>query len=189
MFTLDRVSLTSVGVGLLLVGCASPVGETADVEEATGQATAAITDEATEDASQAAFVGADEIAPSDLEMQEGVAMPEHAVPGPDQATPPDPTGETPADADDEKVIFVRRGIGFGGLYGGPYGYGYAPGGYGYGYAPGGYGYGYAPGVYGYGYAPGIYGGYGYGRGYGYGLYRSTGFARTCGIYGCVGQVW
>lgn len=195
MFTLDRVSFVTVGlgIGLVLGGCASPTDEAADVEP-TGEASpgaaekvAAGIEEGTAEeegkaqkeeegkAQKEEATEQEEGAAGPQEMQQPGAAEGMQKPG-EQATPPEsPAAVHPpegvVDSTSQKVII-------GGVFPG-YGLGWgAPGFYGFrgavGY-PGFYGY---RGVYGF---PGFYGG----------LYRSVGWggALGCSAFGCAPGMW
>ena len=143
MFTLNRVTTIGVGAGFVLVGCASPVGET---EDPTAQASAALTEEAVVDEA------AEEISEeADAVMPAGIAS---AFEIPDARAPAPASDEAMADEDEDDSDAEKqwlggfgwgggfgRGLGWGGLgWGGLGGVGVFPG-YSYGYAsPWGFGY-------------------------------------------------
>ena len=152
MFTLNRVTTIGLGAGLVLVGCASPVGET---DEATAETSEALTEEAVETTTEDT---AEDI--NDELMPAGMAS-AFEIPGAPVPAPPSDDAVTEDGKDDPKSEkWFGGGLGWGGLGWGGLGWGRGLG-WG-GVFPGGYGYGYAT-PFGYGYSRSI----GYGTSFGY----------------------
>jgi hypothetical protein len=174
MIALNRVSLTSVGLGagLVLAGCASPIDETGDVE--LDEATAALEEQmgdGTADDEQR--IADPELVPmgtapgleESQSPQQLSAIEEEESASASAAAPTDETAEEGSVAAKSEELIVGPGPV-------PFGYGYTY------YGPGGYGYSQVPGVVvGPGYLPPM--------GYGYSTYRGSAWGRSCGPYGCV----
>lgn len=146
MFTLNRVTLIGLGAGLVLVGCASPIGETPD--DSTATSTAALTERAElaeEEAAQVAETSDEAMAALPMEIASAFEIPERALSD-------DAMSHDAKDEKSDKWFGFGR-FGWGGWAPGLYGFG-TPG-YAYGYAaPFGYGYGR---TIGYGSTCGLYG--------------------------------
>ncbi len=165
MFTLNRVTTIGVGAGLVLVGCASPVGES---DDPTAQASEALTEEAvTDETAEAMDEESAAIMPAG--MASAFEIPNAPVPA-----PPNEESE-PADDEDEKWL---GGFGWGGLGWGGLGWGGV--GLGRGLGWGGLGWG-GVGVPGYG--------FGYASPWGYGYSRSIGYGTSFGYPGYGGFFW
>jgi hypothetical protein len=163
MFTLNRVTTIGLGAGFVLVGCASPVGET---EDPTAQASTALTEEtAIDEAAEGMNEEAEAVMPAGLAS--AFEIPNAPVPSP-------PSDDAIPQGDDEPASekwFVGRGLGWGGLGWGGLGWG-------------GLGWGGVGGVYG---APGY--AYGYASPWGFGYSRAIGYGTTFGYPGYGGFFW